>query len=390
MLYRPLAKEFPAIAPNMDPLLQSLTPCDHGALHRLTKAFNEAQPAAILIGDGCARSGRVVDKFVAEVDDKTTAIRISTPCTDTTSFMQAIVGSIGFESNDFCVTDLEKIFRMFLAHQRTHSLRTVLCFENAQNCDSWILDKISVLTDLEAKESYGLFVIISGQRELKEMQYQMPLRRIAEHAGRVITVSPLQLDETREFVLQQVQSEGSEDVGEIIQFEAIARLHEIGAGVADTVSGLCTRSMQLAEQDSSYPITEDTISRAAVALGLGSDDQIQVADEIEDTGVSLGSFDKLIFTLGDDALGECALDSDCVSIGRDRNNTVCIPSMVVSRNHILIVSSTKGVKLMDLGSTNGTYVNGDKVSSRVLENGDSIKLGDCEIEYSVAAGTTLG
>ncbi|MGI9272611.1 MAG: FHA domain-containing protein [Woeseiaceae bacterium] len=384
MLYRPLAKDSPSALPSMDPLLQSLTPCDHVALRRLLKAFNESKPAAILVGDGCARSSRVVDSFVAEFDDNTSVIRITTPCTDATSFMHAVVGSIGFEAKDFCLADLEKIFTMFLSHQRTHSLRTVLCFENAQDCDSWTINMISELTDLEAKEKFGLFVVVSGQRELQEMQYQMPLRRIAGHAGRVIAVSPLQLDETREFVLQQIQTEGSEDVGEIIQFEAITRLHEIGAGVADTVSGLCTRSMQLAEQDSSYPITENTISRAALALGLSSNDSIQDAAEFADDSIGSRSYDRLIFKLSNNAFGECKLDSDCVSIGRDRNNLVCIPSLLVSRHHVLIVSSTKGVKLMDLGSTNGTFVNGDKVNSYVLRDKDKIKLGDCEIEYAVA------
>jgi type II secretory pathway predicted ATPase ExeA len=384
MLYRPLAREYPTIPVGMDPLLQSLTPCDHGALNKLKKAFNESKPAAIMIGDGYARSGRVVDIFMSEVDENTSVIRVSTPYADATACMQAVVGSIGFESEDFSLADLEKIFKMFLCHQRTCSLRTVLCIENAQDCDSWVINKIAELTDLEAKEKYGLFVIISGQRGLREMRHQIPLRRIAAHAGCDISVSPLQLNETRDFVLQQIHSKGSEDIAEIIQFDAITRLHEIGGGVADTVSGLCARSLQLAEQDSCYPITENTISRAALALGLGSDAANQLTDELDDTSISLHKYDRLIFKLADIEFGECNLDSDCVSIGRDRDNNVCIPSMLVSRHQILIVTSAKGVKVMDLGSTNGTCVNGDKVSSHILQSGDTVSFGDCEIEYVLA------
>ena len=384
MLYRPLAREYPTIPVGMDPLLQSLTPCDHGALRKLKKAFGKFKSAAIMIGDGYARSGRVVDKFISEVDDSTIVIRVTTPHADATACMQAMVGSIGFESEKFCLADLEKIFSMFLCHQRTNSLRTVLCIENAQDCDSWVINKIAELTDLEAKEEFGLFVIISGQCGLKEMRHQIPLRRIAAHAGRNIKVSPLQLDETMDFVLQQIHSEGSEDIAEIIQFDAITKLHEIGGGVADTVSGLCARSLQLAEQDSCYPITENTIRRAALALGLGPDAANQRSDEVEDTGTTSRNFDRLILKFRDKEFGECKLDSDCVSIGRDRNNNVCIPSLLVSRHQILIVTSTKGVKVMDLGSRNGTCVNGDEISSRVLENGDTIKFGDCEIKYVMA------
>lgn len=378
---RPLAKEIATTLPGLDPFLQSLTPCDDGALRRLTMAFNEAQPAAILIGDGNARSGRVIDNFLTDIDDTTSVIRITTPCTDATSCFRAVVGSVGFESKDFGLADLQKIFTMFLRHQKTHGLRTVLCIENAQDCDLWVIDKLSELTDMEAQEKFGLFVIISGHRELKEMRQQMPLQRIAARAGREILVAPLQLSETRKFVLQQIETENSEQANEVIQFEAITRLHEIGGGVADTVSGLCTKSMQLAEQGSCYPITEDTISQAALELGLGSDKSLQVAPEFEKPEAQSRSFGRLAFTLGGDAFGEFALNSDCVSIGRDRNNSVCIPSRLVSRHHVLIVTSRKGVKIMDLGSTNRTLVNGARINSCILRNGDNIRIGDCEIEY---------
>ena len=37
--------------------------------------------------------------------------------------------------------------------------------------------------------------------------------------------------------------------------------------------------------------------------------------------------------------------------------------------------------LTDMGSRNGTYVNREKVSSRVLRDGDAIEVGDCEIRF---------
>ena len=40
--------------------------------------------------------------------------------------------------------------------------------------------------------------------------------------------------------------------------------------------------------------------------------------------------------------------------------------------------------LKDLGSRNGTFVNGVKIESQVLANGDSIKIGDCEMRFLVS------
>jgi len=58
----------------------------------------------------------------------------------------------------------------------------------------------------------------------------------------------------------------------------------------------------------------------------------------------------------------------------------------VSRLHALIKTGSKGVFIMDLGSANGTRVNGQKIAANVdypLKNGDLIALGKLKIEFSV-------
>jgi Nif-specific regulatory protein len=70
-------------------------------------------------------------------------------------------------------------------------------------------------------------------------------------------------------------------------------------------------------------------------------------------------------------LGEARL-----SVGRDAGNEVCLASMWVSRRHCVIERQGTHVTISDLGSHNGTFVNGVPVKERVLLHGDEVRIGD--------------
>ncbi|MEE8078953.1 MAG: FHA domain-containing protein, partial [Pseudomonadales bacterium] len=70
-----------------------------------------------------------------------------------------------------------------------------------------------------------------------------------------------------------------------------------------------------------------------------------------------------------------------ILIGRDELCDIRIASHLVSRHHALVVNSSQGVKLVDLGSTNGTFVDGRKIKQCALQDSQVITIGDCTIEY---------
>jgi len=63
-------------------------------------------------------------------------------------------------------------------------------------------------------------------------------------------------------------------------------------------------------------------------------------------------------------------------VGRDATNEVCLQSMWVSRRHCVFERQGAGVIVTDLGSHNGTFVNGVPVKERPLLHGDQVRIGD--------------
>lgn len=71
------------------------------------------------------------------------------------------------------------------------------------------------------------------------------------------------------------------------------------------------------------------------------------------------------------------LAKDVVTLGRDITNDIVINDPELSRHHLRITRTGDGYTLEDLGSTNGTFVNGQRLSTpRALNNGDMVGLGE--------------
>jgi hypothetical protein len=77
------------------------------------------------------------------------------------------------------------------------------------------------------------------------------------------------------------------------------------------------------------------------------------------------------------------LNREVTTIGSVAGNTVLLTDTGVSRKHVGIRQVEGGFELADLGSTNGVYINGEKVARRRLAVGDVIRLGTTEIVFKL-------
>ncbi len=99
---------------------------------------------------------------------------------------------------------------------------------------------------------------------------------------------------------------------------------------------------------------------------------------------------KLIVVAGPRAGDEFPLsgEEDLV-IGRATENPVSIPDTSVSRRHCILRKTEEGWAVSDLGSGNGTVVNGERVDAEhLLQNGETITIGDTQLTYQDLANAT--
>lgn len=70
-----------------------------------------------------------------------------------------------------------------------------------------------------------------------------------------------------------------------------------------------------------------------------------------------------------------SLPSSVTVIGRRQDCDLCIPLMIVSRRHCELNLDRGQLRLRDLNSRNGTYLNGDRVDEAQVNPGDKIQIG---------------
>ncbi len=87
-------------------------------------------------------------------------------------------------------------------------------------------------------------------------------------------------------------------------------------------------------------------------------------------------------------------NAEVITIGRGETNDVPLtdPERTISRNHLQLVKTDKGYVVKDLNSKNFSFINEERITSdesRLLYNGDSIRLGDFELEYTLIPATII-
>jgi len=98
---------------------------------------------------------------------------------------------------------------------------------------------------------------------------------------------------------------------------------------------------------------------------------------------------KLVHFQADGSMLEIKLDRQRITIGRRPDNDVCLPYPAVSGEHAAVVTILDDSFLEDLGSTNGTLVNGAAVAKHFLRDRDEIDVGRHVLVYLEDEAATL-
>lgn len=90
---------------------------------------------------------------------------------------------------------------------------------------------------------------------------------------------------------------------------------------------------------------------------------------------------KLILSLDGVVIRDIKIDQDRISIGRKAHNEVVIDNLAVSGEHSVVSRLGNDIFIEDLGSTNGTLVNGELIKRHLLQDNDMIEVGKYKLKF---------
>lgn len=98
---------------------------------------------------------------------------------------------------------------------------------------------------------------------------------------------------------------------------------------------------------------------------------------------------KIIINRENFKVDEKELDHGTLRIGRSKDNDLRIDDPTVSGHHAQIVTVFDSSYVEDLGSTNGTFINGERAKTHTLHNGDVLTIGHYQILFQSGSPNKL-
>jgi len=134
-------------------------------------------------------------------------------------------------------------------------------------------------------------------------------------------------------------------------------------------------------------LSDDTGAMTQYKEPTGPIDETTQLIRIDDLDEKLRQTEKvpaLLVIDGNDTGRIFKLTSSAMSLGRGTAVSIRLNDKAISRKHCLVETTPNHVTVIDLQSSNGTLVNGEKIKKKRLENGDKIRIGNSTLKFEMA------
>ncbi len=122
-------------------------------------------------------------------------------------------------------------------------------------------------------------------------------------------------------------------------------------------------------------------SSCGTSLVVSVDDRTQGFDPIDEDQEPLVTDGYLVSTSGHRSGASFALHGEVVTAGRHPDSDIFLDDITVSRRHVELRKSGAGHSVRDVGSLNGTYLNGDRIDESPIGPGDELQIGKFKLTY---------
>jgi len=298
---------------------------------------------------------------------------------NTTALLEAMLGQFGFEHKFNSVNELINMVKVFIL-QQTASGKTPMCIiENTHEMNPSALRVLCELAKIRVREHYALRLVLVGDRPIQYLTKASAMEGIAKRVSGDFHLAPLTQDEVTDYLFAKMRSGGCFDPENVFPEDVCDELHAASGGWPGIVDRLALLALAKAEY---CPVRREHIERPAIpestlVEGPAITAEAKKAGEKDNSAPS----PIIYLTQNGKTVKKLAIDGPRLLIGRSEHNDLSIDSSFVSRHHAMFVRHGKATLLMDLNSSNGTFVNSRRISNQVLINNDIITIGNHGIKF---------
>jgi general secretion pathway protein A len=364
--------------------------------HARAKAYMEStiwftDGFVVITGEIGSGKTTLIESFLKEVPADVVVAQINQTQVSPIDFLQSVLAQFGFSPFKMRKAELISTLNNFLIEQYAAGRKVLLIVDEAQNLSMRVLEEIRMLSGVETTKEKVLRIILAGQPELNSKLDDPLLEQLTQRIRLRFHLQTLTEAETHAYIHHRLDVAGAGD-RELFEADTFPEIFRYTGGVPRLVNTLCDTSMMAAFTADRGVVTRADVAAAIEELRWAPYDvrphQHTVPPAPEpptlprhQSRTGAPSLGRLLVATDGRTIQEVPLRLGRLIVGRTPENDVQIDSRFISRHHCQVITKQNSCVIEDLNSTNGIYVNSNRVRRHYLNDGDVVLVGKHELIY---------
>jgi len=348
----------------------------------LLDVFDHPTGLGIFLGPALSGKTTIIRHFAESLGPDVEIAIVDGSGLNTTTLLEAVLSQFGYRPDLSGVNELINMLKVFLM-QRTASLRApMLVIENTHAMNPSALRVLCELAELKVRHKSALRLVLASDRSIEQIINAPAMERVSKRVIRDCYLAPMTVCETTDYIYEKLQAGGCTDPGSVIPELVCDEFHTASGGWPGIVDRLVLLALAKAPH---CPIDAGHVEYPVLPEDEPPPPPIRRVPD--DPASALQQYPELLLSHNGERQSELLMKRERIIIGRSEHNDLQIDSKFVSRHHALLIRNGNATFLMDLNSSNGTFVNSRRVSNQVLMHDDVITLGSHNIKFKHQAAT---
>lgn len=348
--------------------------------------MQKGDACVLVCGEAGVGKSAMLDKLHPLLDQRLVTARASGAAANAAEFLGQILKSFGFQDFEGHAEEYRHILRAFIRHEATHSNKPVLIVDDAEQIKPEVLFELCSLLGMQINGARAVNLLLVGRPDAEQCLEVDELSLVWKSITVRSQFTGMGEVETADYITHRLHL-SRQDTADFPE-GVVAPIYRYTGGVPGLINRLCDTCLGYVKETGAKQVDEKIVKTAVSNLEF-TPRAVRSENErnkklLADAAVGKDNAPRVVLSYEGRLLGVYTLDKERVSIGRHHFNEICIDSTAISRHHAQLLVSGKGVYLIDLNSTNGTFVNFKQVEQKLLRNSDIIAVGKHRLKFTEA------
>jgi len=368
------------------PLVYVHYAAQQSALDFLQSTYENPQGLGLFLGPSLSGKTTVLRRIAENMDPDVATAIVDGSRLNTTSLLEAVLAQFGYRLEYNSANELINMLKVFTMQQAASGHPPLLIIEQTHAMNPSALRVLCELANIKVRRASALRMVLVSDRSIQSIIDAPAMGCIADRLTGEFHLGPLEPSEIADYVYAKLQAGGSEDPAHIMPRPICDELHTASGGWPGIADRLALLALAKAKR---CPVATDQIEHPVLPENTSASRLLpQIADNTtKGSDAADEAVPKLFLSLNGEPVSQLVLDQPRTLVGRSEHNEMSIDSRFISRHHAMFIRHGTVTFLMDLNSTNGTFVNSRQISNHVMMHDDVVTVGNYSIKFEFPSAT---